>query len=126
MKNSLRNEILKFVKQKYKISGDYPWVKYPEIVVLRHPDNKKWFGLIMAASYDKLGLNGTESVDVLNVKKDPLIIGGFIKNKGILPAYHMNKSSWASVLLDGSVSMKDIEFLLHVSFELTKTTSKGK
>lgn len=120
MKKSFREDVLIFAKRKYKISGDNPWVKYPEFVVLRHPDNRKWFGLVMNISRDKLGLSGAEKIDVLNIKTDPVVIGGFIKQKGILPAYHMNKSSWCSVLLDGSVPMSDIEFLLNVSFELTK------
>ena len=68
----------------------------------------------------KLGLKGDKSVDILNLKVDPIVIGGFIHQVGIMPAYHMNKASWVSVLLDGSVPLNDIEFLLNVSFELTK------
>ena len=120
MKKSLRNDVLAFVKRKYKISGDNPWVRYPNYVILRHPDNKKWFGLIGDVPRNKLGLPGTDIVDILNVKTDSVVIGGFIKQPGILPAYHMNKSAWVSILLDGSVQMSDIEFLLNVSFELTK------
>lgn len=120
MKKSLRNDVLNFVKQKHKVSGDTPWPKYPEHIVLRHTDNRKWFGLVMNIPKCKLGLDGPDSIDVLNVKTDPVVIGGFINQHGIMPAYHMNKASWVSILLDGSVPMHDIEFLLNVSFELTK------
>ena len=120
MVKSYRDDVLKFVKQKYKISGDKPWAKYPEFIVLRHNDNRKWFGLVMSLSKNKLGLLSNEFVDVLNIKTDPVVIGGFIKQPGIMPAYHMNKASWISVLLDGTVPLNDIEFLLNVSFELTK------
>lgn len=116
-----RQELIDFVAKKYNIVGDSPWAKYPEILVFRHLDNKKWFGLIMSIQKNKFGLPGNEFVDVLNVKTDSVIKGGFIKQPGILPAYHMNKSSWISILLDGSVPIKDIEFLLNVSFELTKS-----
>ena len=125
MKQTQKADILKYVKDKYNISGDCPWAKYPEFVVLRHVDNKKWFGLIMQVPKYKLGLTGNDLAEVLNVKKDSVVIGGFIKQIGILPAYHMNKASWISILLDGSVPIKDVEFLLNVSFELTKTQKKN-
>jgi predicted DNA-binding protein (MmcQ/YjbR family) len=115
----MKEKILGFVKKKYKITGDRPWAKYPDYIVLRHANNRKWFGLIMNIPYVKLGINKPGNVDVLNIKKDNVVIGSFLQ-AGILPAYHMNKASWVSVLLDGSVPEQDIEFLLNVSFELTK------
>lgn len=126
MKKSLRAHVIDFAKKKFKVSGDSPWVKYPEFVVLRHNDNKKWFGLLMNLPYEKLGLQEKGCVDVLNLKTDSVIIGGFMNQPGILPAYHMNKSAWASILLDGSVDSKDVEFLLTVSFELTRNKKRIK
>ena len=126
MKKSFRKDILNFVKNKYHIAEDHPWAKYPDFAVLRHPDNKKWFGLIGNVAYEKLGLSDDGITDLLNVKTDPIVIGSFIKQDGIMPAYHMNKASWVSILLDGRVPLKDIEFLLNVSFELTKTKNKNK
>ena len=38
---------------------------------------------------------------------------------GILPGYHMNKSSWLSILLDGTVGDALILDLLDRSFEIT-------
>lgn len=120
VKISFRKQILDFVNKKYGVHGDSPWEKYPDFVVLRHADNQKWFGLVMNIPKNKLGLNGNDMVDVINLKKDDVVIGGFIKQYGILRAYHMNKASWISVLLDGTVPLKDIEFLTNVSYELTK------
>ncbi len=120
MKKNLRDDVLKYVKHKYRVVGDKPWARYPDFVVLRHHDNQKWFGLVAAVSRNKLGLTGDGNIDVLNVKTDSVVIGGFINQPGILPAYHMNKASWVSILLDGTVPMSDIEFLLNVSYDLTK------
>ena len=117
--HNMKEKILALVKKKYKVIGDTPWAKYPDNIVLRHRDTRKWFGLVMNIPYIKLGINKPGNVDVLNIKKDNVVIGSFLQ-AGILPAYHMNKASWVSVLLDGSVSEQDIEFLLNVSFELTK------
>ena len=46
-------------------------------------------------------------------------IGSLILDKGIHPAYHMNKNHWITVCLDGSVEEEKIMWLVDVSFELT-------
>lgn len=126
MAKSLRTQVLDFIAKKYKVRGDKPWRNDPEFVVVRHQDNKKWFGLIMPVPREKLKLSGAGDVDVINIKTDPIIIGSFRQQSGILPAWHMNKSSWTTVLLDGTVPMSDIEFLISVSYDLTKNKSKIK
>ena len=40
----------------------------------RHEDNRKWFALIATISRDKLGIDSTDEVDVLNVKIDDLML----------------------------------------------------
>lgn len=47
------------------------------------------------------------------------MIGGLRKEEGILPAYHMNKEHWITVLLDGTVEKEEICNLIDISFELT-------
>ena len=39
-------------------------------------------------------------------------------------AYHMSKTCWISVLLDGTVSEETLSFLIDVSFELTDKKCK--
>ena len=67
----------------------------------------------------KLGLPGERIVDVLNVKCDPILIGSLRQQKGFFPAYHMNKDSWISILLDNSVSADEIKNLIEMSYRLT-------
>lgn len=77
---------------------------------------------------NKLGLEGTQPVEVVNVKCDPLIIGSLRQSPGFLPAYHMNKEQWLTVLLDGTVSEKKILELIDWSYDLTdkkKKVTKG-
>jgi predicted DNA-binding protein (MmcQ/YjbR family) len=74
----------------------------------------------MDIPYNKVGIDSKEIVYVLNVKTPPEDVEDLIKNQGVLPAYHMNKKYWISILLDGSVSMKLIEKLIDKSFSLTK------
>ena len=55
---------------------------------------------------------------------DPLMMGSFLQEKGIFPAYHMSKTCWISVLLDGTVSEETLSFLIDVSYELTDKKCK--
>ena len=48
------------------------------------------------------------------------MIGSLRKEKGILPAYHMNKEHWITVLLDGSVEKQKIYDLIEISYDLTR------
>ena len=81
---------------------------------------------MMEVPRDKLGLAGTEKLDIVNFKCDPILISSLRGETGIFPAYHMNKASWITVALDGSVQAKTIELLLDVSYELTKPKPRRK
>ena len=88
--------------------------------VLRHKDNKKWYGVILKVGRDKLGFSETDVVDVLNVKCEPLLIGSLLMKGGFFPAYHMNKDLWISILLENTVTDEEIKSLIEMSYELTK------
>ena len=68
---------------------------------------------------DTLGLRGTEPLDLVNFKCDPILIGSLRGEPGIFPAYHMNKEQWLTAALDGSVSDEQIKMLLDMSYEAT-------
>ena len=96
----------------------YPWTRDPVSAVLRRSDNRKWYGLVIDARRDRLGLTGEELVDVLDFKCDPRMLGSVRAQAGFLPAYHMNKDKWVSVLLDGSVPLDAVTPLLELSYDL--------
>lgn len=114
-----RENVFKYAKQKYGTIPDYPWKKYPKYAILRHLKNKKWYGAIINIPRNKLGLNGDDEVDVLNIKceKDLAIL--LQDSKAIFSAYHMNKKNWLSVLLEEADDAMIHDFL-DDSFELTK------
>lgn len=112
-------QLQQFILKTYRTNPEYPWMKYPSYMVFRHSNNQKWFALIMNISKEKLGLQEKESIDVLNVKCEPLMIGALQSETGIYPAYHMSKTSWITIALDGSVSDKKIKWLLDMSYNLT-------
>lgn len=115
-----RAEIEKYINKKYKPLQEYPWIDTPNFTTFKHTDNMKWFGLIMEIPYIKLNIEKDGLVDVINLKNIPELIGGLRKRNGILPAYHMNKEHWITVLLDGTLEVKDIYELIDISFELTR------
>ncbi len=114
-----REEILEYVKEEYNTIPKYLWKEYPLYAVLKNSNNK-WYGIIMNVSKEKLGLNGKDEVDIIDVKCLPEMVGSLRLNKGFLPAYHMNKEHWITILLDGSVEKEKIKQLIDLSYELTK------
>ena len=121
-----RDELQRYIFDHYSTEPDYPWADAPNHAVFRHGGNRKWFALMMEVPRDKLGLAGTEKLDIVNFKCDPILISSLRGEAGIFPAYHMNKASWITVALDGSVPAETIELLLDVSYELTKPKPRRK
>lgn len=115
----MKEAIFAYVKQTYQVEPDYPFPNAPTCPVLRHRDSRKWFALLMDVPRSRLGLPGEERVDILNLKCAPAMAGSLRTQPGILPAYHMNRDSWISVLLDGTVPLSDILPLIDLSFQLT-------
>ena len=109
-----------FIKEEYDIPPEFPWIKYPTFAVYRHGENKKWFAVIMDIPKSKLGILGDEEISVVNLKCDVMMIGSVRKEKGIFGGWHMNKNHWITVVLDGSVPLDKIKFLVDLSYELTK------
>lgn len=121
-----REELEAYIQNHYATLPDYPWADTPRAAVFRHAGNRKWFALVMEVPRDKLGLAGTEKLDIVNFKCDPILISSLRGENGIFPAYHMNKASWITAALDGSVPAETIELLLDVSYELTKPKPRRK
>ena len=121
-----RDDLEQFINENYNAESDYPWLKYPNYEVFRHSNNRKWFALIMDIPKNKLGLPGTDIIDVVNFKCDPLLIGSLLKEAGFFPAYHMNKESWITVALDKSVNDDTIKMLLDMSYDSTALKTHKK
>ena len=119
-----RNELETFIKETYNAGADYPWLKYPNYEVFRHSDNQKWFALIMDVPKSKLGLQGTETLDVVNFKCAPLLIGSLREESGFFPAYHMNKKHWITIVLDKEVDEPLVQQLLEESYGLVEKLKK--
>ena len=114
-----RQELIDHLFSAYSAEPEFPFPRDDESCVFRHANNRKWFALIMKVPFRTLGLAREGLVDILNVKCDPLLIGSLRRKPGFLPAYHMNKDKWLTVLLDGSAEREDITALVAMSYDLT-------
>lgn len=112
-----RERIIQYAKDRFGTEPEYLWADIPGAAVFRHTASKKWYGLIMDVSSAKLGLPGDSPVDVLDIKCSTIMVGSLLSEKGFLPAYHMNKNHWISILLDGSVPDDQIFPLLELSYD---------
>lgn len=88
---------------------DYPFHD-PNWCVMRHQENKKVFAWI----FEKDGYIW------VNVKCDPEWTS-FWRNafESVIPAYHLNKTYWNSIILDGSIPDKEIRIMIGNSYDLT-------
>ena len=115
-----KEEFKAHILEKYGVIGDNPFEEYDSTLVFRHTSNRKWFALLMTISKRKLGLSSDDKIDVVNVKCPQEIIDSMWQENGIFPAYHMNRAHWLSLALDGSVDNHTIEWLVELSYDLTK------
>lgn len=121
-----RDDIIEFAQQ---LGGvvDKPFTDDFDTTVLRHGDTTKWFGILLKAPCRKLDVKGLEGeqTDVINLKCDPTLSFGLISRfNGIIPAYHMNKYHWISVVLDSDVPFDELKSLISLSFSLTDKKSE--
>ncbi len=118
--DSLRHEILEYSLHKYNTKPIYPWTLLPESAVLRHEGSLKWYALFMNVDGQRLGLTPGRIYDVIDLRCREEDISSYLGKKGFLPAYHMSKKDWITILLDGSVDLEKIIELLDISFEITR------
>jgi|SRR5690625_282114 len=115
-----REDVFKHVQETYGSSPDYPFIKFPNYATLRHTTNGKWYGLVMNILPEKLGLEGNEEIDILNLKCPPELIGSLRNGRDILPGYHMDREHWISLVLNRTDPEGEIYNLIEQSFNLTK------
>ena len=109
---SQRERITQYIQDTYGSQADSPGN-----AIFRHPASKKWYAALMRVLPEKLGLAGEEALDVMDIRCSTIMIGSLLSTKGFLPAYHMNKNHWISIVLDNSVPDDQITPLLELSYD---------
>jgi len=110
-----RSEVIRYCLSLPGAYEDHPFGG--DTAVLRHKGNRKSFALLIFA-HGRLHLN---------LKCEPMR-ADFLRQvyRGVIPAYHMNKTHWNSVFLDEDVPGQDIQSMIDHSYELTRPRSKRR
>ena len=109
--------IMALVQEKYGNQLEYLWEKSPDTAVLRHEDNQKWYAVLMQISWEKLDKTQEGLVEVVNLKNDQ--VSDLLAERGIYPAFHMNKRYWISLPLDDTLTDEKVLELFERSWFLT-------
>lgn len=112
-----RERIMDYIQNRYGTDPEHLWAKYPNYVVFRQSASRKWFAVIMDIPRSRLELDGDGLVDVMDLKCGAIMVGSLLAQDGFLPAYHMSKGTWISVLLDDTVPDEQIFPLLELSYD---------
>ena len=119
------NRITNLINEKYKVSPEFLWNKFPGFGVFRNTRSNKWFGIIMNIDRSKIISGNTGEIEVLNVKLDD-DVKNYLGKNGIYPSYHLNKKSWITIILDDTLSDKEIMDLIDISYRCSDGKSYKK
>ena len=121
------NRLVAALSQKYDDTPDFPWEKYGGYGVLRNPETKKWYALFMTIAEGKLTRDkkNAKQASVVNFKADPVKIPVLLTQNGFFPAYHMNKKTWITAVLNDTLADGVLLSLLDESRAFT-VLKKGK
>lgn len=107
-KSEQTKELIEYVRNRYHDELEFLWIKSPDNAVWRRKDTKKWYGAILTVSKEKLGLETSETAEIIDLKLHPELMGKIIDYKRCFPGWHMNKKSWYTIILDYSVATDEI------------------
>lgn len=105
-----KQEIIKYCTELLGTFEDYPFPDDNITVAMKHTKNKKWFALMMEVK-GKLYLNVKTNPDYSDMLRSTYDY--------IIPAYHMNKEHWNTIIVSDNADEKIIKELIRQSYELT-------
>ena len=105
-----REEVIKYCKALPGVYEDYPFHD-DNWTVMRCKNNKKSFTYVFER----------EGGIWINVKGSPEWVE-FWRNAydNVIPAYHMNKKHWNSIILDGGIPTAELRRMILESYDLVK------
>ncbi len=123
--SSFEKSLLEYISHRYECELEFLWDKTPTNAILRRKDTNKWFGAMMIVDAKKLGIEGGVQ-HVINVHLPLDTVSQIVNGKNILPAYHMSKKSWVTILLDGTIPLEQLKEYVDISYTMAKNNCKQK
>ena len=106
-----RHDVIDFCMTLNGVYEDYPF-RDVNWTIMRHKDNNKMFAAVFKR-FDNIWINVKCNPDVTYMWRNAF--------DGVIPAYHMNKKHWNSIILNGSVPENEIKNMILDSYNLTKS-----
>lgn len=119
-KQDFTRDVLQYAREKYGDEPEYLWEDTPDCAIIRRKDSKKWYVLLMTILPKRLGLDGKEPIEIVDLRFDADELPKKIDGKRYFAGYHMNKKHWITILLDGSVPLAEILDYVDESYKLAK------
>ena len=121
----VREDFFKMVHDQFQVEPDCPFEGDFVSTVFRRPDNLKWFAIVLTVDAQKLGIGAFGDLDIVNLKISPEDREKFRYYENVLPAYHMSKKHWISIVLDEQEDFDEkLAELVQKSFDLTASQKK--
>lgn len=111
-------ELISYVRNTYGDELEFLWKKFDDNSVWRRKDSNKWYAAVLTVSRRKLGLDSDEIAEIIDLRIAPNQMDALIDRKKYFPGWHMNKKSWYTIILDGSVSTEEICRRIDESYKL--------
>ena len=110
--------INEYICKHFNVSPEFMWDSSPSYAVYRRKDSQKWFGLIGNLKRIKLEpeSGSKEEIEFMNIKISGEDLSRVLKENGFYRAYHMNKKSWVTMVLDDTLDDSVIEELIDKSY----------
>ena len=118
-KNTQSKQVINYIKEKYNDDLEFLWQKFDDNAVWRNKQNSKWYGLLLTVSKRKLGIDSEEIVEIIDLRYKKGQVDEIVDNIKVYPGYHMNKNTWITIILDGSLEIKTIYDLINNSYNLS-------
>ena len=109
-KTDLARGIIAFAESELGEKPEFLWKNFPDYAVLRRRDTNKWYALVARLSADKVGGNRKDIVEAVNLRRTDSMDG-----PRFMPAYHMNKKTWATIVLDRTTCAAEVRCFLAAS-----------
>lgn len=109
-----RQDVIDYCLTFQEVYEDYPFSDV-NWTCMRHQHNKKVFAWIFKR-HDYIWVNVKGERGWLDFFRE--------KYESVIPAYHLSKEHWNSIILDGSVSDEDICTMIKESYSLTSSKKK--
>ena len=111
------NRITEYIIKKYKTPPEFLWENNKGSGIFRNKQNKKWFSIIMDINKSKIDKED-KLIEIINTKIEEKNLEKLLTKKGYYKAYHMNKKTWITMILDDTIKDDDIKKQIDESYNL--------